>query len=176
MNWKFGALAALLALTAQPALADSCRTVTDAQIKQFHTPFRAQTVMHHDNDDDLIIEAVNTADTRYVKMSGSLTDDWTKSPLDAARDESDYRHNIRVQRWDCHIEKSEEIGGDMTDVWITQNEDSDTVLSRTWVSRALGLPLRIETYTGQGTERPGTATAVYEYSDVQAPSDSPPSP
>ena len=169
-NSRTAAFAAfLLALMAGPALADSCRTVTDAQIKQFHTLFRAKTVMHHDNDDDLVIEAVNTADTRYVKMSGSLSVDWSRSPLDAAKDESDYRHNIRVQRWDCHIEKSEEIGGDMADVWITQNEDSDAILSRTWVSRALGLPLKIETYTGQGTERPGIATAVYVYDNVAPP-------
>jgi hypothetical protein len=161
----------LLALAAGPVWADDCDAVVAAQARQYRTPYRAHTVMHHADGDDLVIDAVNTADTRYVKMSGSLSNDWEHSPLDAAKDEAEYRHNMRQEKLSCHIERSEAIDGDMTDVYVMQDRGADAIKSRVWISRGLGLPLKIETYTGQNTERQGTSTATYEYKDVQPPKD-----
>ncbi|HEV2561973.1 MAG TPA: hypothetical protein VGT78_07510 [Rhizomicrobium sp.] len=159
----------LLALAAGPVWADDCDAVMAAQARQYRTPYRAHSVMHHEGDDDLVIDAVNTADTRYVKMSGSLSNDWTHSPLDTAKDVAEYRHNMRQQKLSCHIERSEAVGGDMIDVYVTQDRGADAIKSRIWISRALGLPVKIETYTGQNTERQGISTATYEYNDVKPP-------
>ena len=174
MRWKFCLLAAMLA--APPAWADDCGPVVAAQVKLFHTPYRSTLVMHHNDGPDLIIGNINTTDTRYVNMSGVLTDDWEHSPLDANKDEAEYLHNLRQMKLSCNIERSEPVNGDMTDVYTTQDRGSDTIKSRTWISRSLGLPVKIESYLGQNTERPGTSTATYEYNDVKAPEDSPPSP
>lgn len=176
MQWKCCLLAAVLAMAAVPARADDCGPVVAAQVKLFHTPYRSTLVMHHNDGPDLIIGNVNTADTRYVNMSGVLTDDWEHSPLDANKDEAEYLHNLRQIKQSCNLERSEAVNGDMADVYTIQDRNSDIIKSRTWISRALGLPVKIETYLGQNTERPGTSVATYEYNDVKPPQDFPASP
>ena len=178
MGWKNCLLAAvLLAAGTAPALASGCDTVITAHVKRLHMPFRSKSVQqHNDNSDELTIEAINIGDKRYVKMSGVLEGDWSPSARDPGKEDSDYRRLMRSQRLTCSLEKSENGAGGMEDVWLTQNSDTDAIESRTWILQSTGLPMRVETYTGQNTERPGTNTTTYEYDDVKPPEASPPSP
>lgn len=175
MAWKPCLVAAaLLAAGALPAMAGSCDTLTGAHLKRLHTSFRSKSVQtHNDNSDELTIESVNIGGKRFVKMSGVLSDDWTASARDPDKEASDYSHMMRAARISCSLEKSGDSGSGMADIWLTTDRDSDAVQSRTWILQGSGLPVRVETYTGQNTERPGTNTTTYEYDDVKPPEAAP---
>lgn len=167
----------VLAVGIAPAMAGSCDAIISAHLKRFHTDFRSKSVQqHNDNSDELTIESINIGDKRFVKMSGVLSEDWTPSTRDPGKEASDYSHMMRAARISCSLEKSENAASGVADVWLTKDRDSDAIESRTWIAQGSGLPMRVDTYTGQNTERPGTNTTTYEYDDVKPPEDSPPAP
>ncbi len=168
---------AIMAFGVAPAMASGCEAIVSAHLKRLGIPFYSKSVQQHpDNSDGLTVESINIGDKRYVKMSGVLESDWAQSARDPGKEKSDYRHMARAARESCSLEKSEDTAAGKADIWLTRDKDSDAIESRTWIAQSSGLPLRVETYTGRNTERPGTNTTIYEYDDVKPPEVSPPAP
>lgn len=148
-------VAALMILTASPALADDCKPVVDALTKLATTP-NHQTITGKESG-----ELVTTTDTRYVFLRG----EWRKSAYDSHDALEMLKDALSTSKLTC-TSKSATVNNEAAMLYSVHkiNEDDEASDSQIWITTATGLPAK-ETVKPGGVER----TVTFDYKNVKAP-------
>jgi hypothetical protein len=151
-----------LLIDARPLEAqDDCKLVLDAAIKVFDTPTHAYLTMDLSGKPQTG-ESIYTGGVVYAKYDGKWSSGGTTKEIKELAEKS-----RQANKTTCQYLKDELVNGEMAAVYsVHEVSPKSTSDSKTWISKAKGLPLRSETDMG------GTKSHVslrYEYSNVKPP-------
>jgi hypothetical protein len=160
--------AALLAAVAHGAPVDDCSRITDAMVKQAHTPQHKTLAMMHDGRLLLGSNEIKVDGKAYSKMTGFISSvNWEVKPWNPDEEEAEYRKAVADMHRTCRSDGTETIDGEATDIVLvtTEGKDGKNSDARWWIARESGLPLKNEFAGASGD--PGGET--WDYHDVKAP-------
>lgn len=157
LGFTFGLLLVPRPLAAQ----DDCKVVLDAMTKIFDTPTHAYADMNMGGTTQTV-ESIYAGGVVYAKAgpkwSGGMT---TKDMKDLTE------KNRKTNKITCRHLNDEAVNGEMTAVYsvheVTPRSTSD---SKTWVSKAKGLPVRSDMDLDGGKSH---ISMRYEYGNVKPP-------
>jgi outer membrane lipoprotein-sorting protein len=143
------------------AAQDDCKPLLDAESKLDNTPAHVYTTMKIGKE-TVTSESIYAAGSIYTKINGK----W--SVTDSIKDAQQLRQdNLRKSKdkVTCRYLKDEPAGGDMAAVYSSHDEGpKDNVDMQMWISKAKGLPLRMETDVATVH-----SSARFEYGNVKPP-------
>jgi hypothetical protein len=152
--------------TASAAVAQGCDVVKAAEIKLVHTPHKATMTTQYPSGTVVMVQ-INTTETTYNHL-GNFP--WGAHPNDAAKEEAGVIKYFASDTRVCTLGGQEMVGEQMADVYAEVTPSARSAnRRRIWVSPTLGLPLKAEVEQQVG----GPSVLVYEYNDVQPPTDLP---
>lgn len=157
-----------LLTAAAPALAGDCDLMTAAWVRQLYLP-RHITQVATLNGKTLSVESIWLDAKFYIRPSDKTV--WTivDQPADAA--EATYRKAAADGGETCQAEPSEVVGGAVFDVVFTHRMGHQGPFdTRTWISRATGLPTRSESDMESG----GHVSTTIGYDNIAAPANAVP--
>lgn len=144
-------------LTAQ----DDCKLVLDAMTKVFDTPTHAYVTMEMSGKPQTV-ESIYAGGKVYAKYEGKWSAGSTVQEMKQIAEK-----NRQTNKTTCRHLNDEPVNGEMTAVYsvhdVSPRATSD---SKTWISKAKGLPLRSDTDMDGGKSRISTR---YGYSNVKPP-------
>jgi hypothetical protein len=162
------ALAALLVLAAQPALAGDCSRMMDAVLKGDRTPHRiySQSVAGGATS---TWQTVEVGGKRWRGEPGA----WKAMPFDSDKEDAAFKKVLDDNGNACTVEGSEAVDGETADIVVFQfGEGGLTAQIKLWISQGSGLTLKMQTaVAGLGQDK--TVTATFDYKDVVAPAGAP---
>jgi hypothetical protein len=158
----FGCAFAYLLSDAKPLAAqDDCKLVLDAMTKVFDTPTHAYVTMN-------MTGTPQTGESIYVggKVYAKYQDKWTAgSTVQEMKQIAE--KNRQTNKTTCRHLNDEPVNGEMTAVYSVHDvSPKATSDSKTWISKAKGLPLRSDTDMDGGKSH---ISMRYEYSNVKPP-------
>jgi hypothetical protein len=140
---------------------DDCKLVLDAMTKLFDTPNHAYVTMNIGGNPQTG-ESIYAGGIVYAKYGGKWSAGMTTKEMKEIEDK-----NRRNNKTTCHYLKDEPINGEMTAVYSVHDvSPKSTSDSRTWISKAKGLPLRSDIDMDGGKSHISTR---YEYGNVRPP-------
>lgn len=148
-------------LNAAPARADdaSCKPVSDAMMKEAHTPYHETAVAGGKS-----FEKIYTTTMLYIGHSGQ----WMKMP-ETPQDLIDATKESGITLSHCKSLRTEMVDGQAATVYAahltTPGTSSDAQI---WIGNASGLTLKTESDTQTGPGKGHTSTHM-RYGNVQAP-------
>lgn len=142
-------------------LSPTCKTVMDANDKQYTTP-----VHLYITKSGVSSEGIVASNAMYMKASGK----WQRSPF-APKDMLEIRREAlkEAKSLDCRHLRDEAVNGEAAAVYsmdtVTDNGHSN---GQIWISKSRGLPLKSELDVMRGSDKKHTSVR-YDYTNVQAP-------
>lgn len=151
-----------LLIGAKPLAAqDDCKLVLDAMTKFFDTPTHAYVTMNLSGKPQTG-ESIYTGGLVYAKYDGKWSAGMTTKQMKELTEK-----NWRNNKTTCHYLKDEPVNGEMAAVYsVHEVSPRSTSDSKTWISKAKGLPLRSDTDMEGGKSHMSTR---YEYGNVKPP-------
>jgi hypothetical protein len=170
-----GAALGLLAMAGPAAAAPdpACKPVIDAMEKGFGTPshlYTTRETVTGANTTNSSSESIYADGGTWILVHGQ----WRKSPVNINALRTHQTQQMQ-NGFTCHHLRDEAVGGDMTAVYGThqQSSDSGPIDTTVWISKASGLPVKTEADIDiSGTmARAGKVhqTTRYEYTNVHSP-------
>jgi hypothetical protein len=145
------------------AAQDECKAMTDAGGKVDNTPTHAYTTMKIGST-TVTTEMIYAAGSIYAKINGKWSVTESIKDVEKLKQEN-LRKNRDKDKATCRYLKDELANGEMAAVYSSHDESpKGKVDMQMWISKAKGLPLRIET----DVDKVHTSTR-YEYGDVKPP-------
>jgi len=167
-------LGAFLLTLATPASAGSCDALLAAHDKEAHTPHRYDNKVLRGDRLELELTEIAVNGKTYAKTTSTVRPEgwragmlrpqaWRDRTWDPDKDAAVYRKASARNAPDCHADGTDAIDGDPADIIISVNANGFT--TRSWISRATGLPMKEESlpYGDQ------TTLSTYSYNDVTPP-------
>jgi len=151
-----------LLIGAKPLAAqDDCKLVLDAGTKVFDTPTHAYVTINISGKAETG-ESIYAGGLIYAKYGGK----WTAGMTTKEMKEIDEK-NRQTNKTTCRYLKDELVNGEMTAVYSVHDvSPKATSDSKTWISKAKGLPLRSDTDMDGGASHISTR---FEYGNVKPP-------
>jgi len=160
-TWLVGAMLLLLATQAG---ADSCDALMAAYDREVHTPHRYDNTVMHDGKLEMEITEIAVGGKTYIKMDGMFRSlSWGVSAWEPDKAAETYRRLTAKNEPTCHADGTDTIDGEPTDIIASVSANGFT--TRTWISRASGLPVKEEGEPDGGR----TSVSTYSYDNVTAP-------
>ena len=140
---------------------DDCKLVLDAMTKLIDTPTHAYVTMNIGGNPQTG-ESIYAGGLVYAKYGGKWSAGTTTKEMKEIADKN--RQNNKTT---CRYLKDEPINGEMTAVYSVHDvSPKSTSDSKTWISKAKGLPLRSDIDMEGGKSHISTR---YEYGNVKPP-------
>jgi hypothetical protein len=151
-----------LLIGAKPLAAqDDCKLVLDAMTRFFDTPTHAYVTMNLSGKPQTG-ESIYTGGLVYAKYDGKWSAGMTTKEMKELTEK-----NRRNNKTTCHYLKDEPVNGEMAAVYsVHEVSPRSTSDSKTWISKAKGLPLRSDTDMEGGKSHISTR---YEYGNIKPP-------
>jgi hypothetical protein len=151
-----------LLIGAKPVAAqDDCKLVLDAMTKVFDTPTHAYVTMNMTGKPQTG-ESIYTGGKVYAKYEGKWSAGSTIQEMKQIAEK-----NRQTNKTTCRHLNDEPVNGEMTAVYSVHDvSPKATSDSKTWISKAKGLPLRSDTDMDGGKSH---ISMRYEYSNVKPP-------
>lgn len=140
-----------------------CQPVIDAQIKVITTPHHTVST---ESSRPTPGEAITVDGQNYVKVRGR----WIHSPMSPAAQLQQEQENIKsATSLSCSRLADESVGGASASVYKVHTETPDVGIAdaQIWLSKSMGLPLKIEEDLKGDTPRHLSIT--YDYANIKAP-------
>jgi hypothetical protein len=140
---------------------DDCKVVLDAMTKAIDTPNHTYTTTNMSGVTQTV-ESISAGGIIYAKVNGKWSAGTTTKEMKAVTEK-----NRQTNKPTCRYLNDEQVNGEMAAVYsVHDGPPKATTDSKTWVSKAKGLPLRSETDLESGKNRISTR---YEYGNVKPP-------
>ena len=143
------------------AAQDDCKLVLDAMIKVLDTPTRAYVTMDITGKTQ-IVESIYAGGLIYAKYDGKWSSGGTTQEMKQIAEK-----NRQTNKTTCRYLNDEPVNGEMTAVYsVHEVSPRSTSDSKTWISKAKGLPLRSDTDMNDGKSHISTR---FEYGNIKPP-------
>ena len=140
---------------------DDCKLVLDATIKAFDAPVHAYVTMNISGKPETG-ESIYAGGVGYAKYNGKWSAGSRTQEIKAIAEK-----NRQTNKTTCHYLKDELVNGEMAAIYsVHEVSPKSTSDSKTWISKAKGLPLRSDMDMEGGKSRFSTR---YEYGNVKPP-------
>jgi hypothetical protein len=150
-----------LLIGAKPLAAQGdCKLAFDAGSKVLDTPAHLYSTMNIGGTTQTV-ESIYAAGAIYLKFGGK----WSPSPITMQETKELTQKNRQNSKATCRYLNDESVSGEMAAVYSVHEESpKGKVDSRVWISKAKGLPLRMETDVDKFH-----SSTRYEYGNVKPP-------
>jgi hypothetical protein len=143
------------------AAQDDCKTILDAESKLDNTPAHVYATMKIGGE-TTSGETIYAAGSIYGKINGKWMVTESIKEAEQLRQENLRKNQDKVT---CRYLKDELVNGEMAAVYSSHDDGPKAKIDmQVWISKAKGLPLRIETDIDKVH-----SSARYEYTNVKAP-------
>ena len=151
-----------LLIGAKPLAAQNdCKLVLDAMTKVMDTPTRGYLTMNLSGKPQTV-ESIYAGGLTYAKYDGKWSTGMTIKEMKELAEK-----NRRTNKTTCHYLNDEPVNGEMAAVYSVHDVSPKTTSdSKTWISKAKGLPLRSDIDMEGGKSHFSTR---YEYGNVKPP-------
>ena len=143
------------------AAQDDCKLVLDGMIKLFDTPTHAYVTMDITGKTQTG-ESIYAGGLVYAKYDGKWSSGGTTQEMKQIAEK-----NRQTNKTTCRYLNDEPVNGEMTAVYsVHEVSPRSTSDSKTWISKAKGLPLRSDTDMNDGKSHISTR---FEYGNIKPP-------
>lgn len=150
------------ALARAATLSPTCKTVMDANDRQYTTPVHLYMTRSGVTHESLV-----AGDAMYIKMKET----WRRSPT-GPKDMLEIRQEAikDAKSLDCEHLRDEAVDGEAAAVYSVSSvsDDGDHSEGQIWISKSRNVPLKSEMDLGSGAEEKHTSIR-YDYNNVQTP-------
>ena len=146
-----------------------CKALTDAMQKVLGLPthiYLTGTAEYQKGKTDNS-EMIYSGGAIYLMMNGK----WSRSHMNTADMAKQEQENVRNQKMTCRFLRDEMVSGELAAVYSAHTRDDDSKTDSTiWVSKAKGLPLKVDTDMDVGgAAGKSHRSQRYEYTNVHPP-------